>query len=102
MNAMLGQSSTSGRSTVRPPTAGPSAAGPSRVGPASAGRPPGRRARSQGDHGQLALLEADEPMWRLDAHTREVGRKGVAVAREILRRSSGDAEPGEQGTSQAA
>jgi hypothetical protein len=78
MNAMVGQSSTSGR-------------------------PPGRRTRSQGDHGQLALLEADEPMWRLDAHTREVGRKGVAVAREILRRSGGYAGPGgEQGTSRAA
>ncbi len=50
------------------------------------GRPP-RRVPST--HGQLALLAADEPMWRLDAHTREVGRKGVAAAREILRRSPG-------------
>jgi hypothetical protein len=34
---------------------------------------------------QLRLLPDD---WSLDEHTRRVGRRGVAQAREILRRSS--------------
>ncbi len=59
---------------------------------------PSRRAPAA--HGQLALLAADEPVWRLDAHTREVGRRGVAAAREILRRSAG--ANGDQDASQAA
>lgn len=34
---------------------------------------------------QLALLlESDEDDWRLDEHTRETGRRGVAEARRIL------------------
>jgi hypothetical protein len=34
---------------------------------------------------QLALgLEAAEDEWRLDEHTREVGRRGVAEARRVL------------------
>lgn len=52
-------------------------------------RPPGR---------QLALLEDDEPNWRLDRETREVGRRGVATAREALR----SAGPGRAGASRAA
>lgn len=34
---------------------------------------------------QLRLLPGD---WSLDEHTRRVGRRGVAQAREILRRST--------------
>lgn len=33
---------------------------------------------------QLLLLEP-EPEWRLDEHTREVGRAGIAEARQALR-----------------
>ena len=33
---------------------------------------------------QLILLEQDAE-WRLDEHTREIGRAGVAKAREALR-----------------
>jgi hypothetical protein len=34
---------------------------------------------------QLALLlELDKDDWRLDEHTRETGRRGVAEARRIL------------------
>jgi hypothetical protein len=35
---------------------------------------------------QLALLEV-EPDWRLDDHTRQVGRRGVEQARQALRRA---------------
>jgi hypothetical protein len=39
-------------------------------------------------HLQLRLLERDERRdWVLDAKTRQVGRAGVAQAREILRRA---------------
>jgi hypothetical protein len=41
---------------------------------------------------QLALLEEDagtqEPAWELDDHTREVGRRGVAAARDALRQAT--------------
>ena len=33
---------------------------------------------------QLELLERDDSDFRLDPHTREVGKKGVAEARRIL------------------
>ena len=33
---------------------------------------------------QLELLERDESEFRLDAHTREIGRQGVAEARRVL------------------
>ncbi|MGH9246211.1 MAG: hypothetical protein ACRD29_18255 [Acidimicrobiales bacterium] len=33
---------------------------------------------------QLALIET-EPDWRLDDDTREIGREGIAQAREALR-----------------
>lgn len=34
---------------------------------------------------QLALLlESDKDDWRLDQHTRETGRRGVAEARRVL------------------
>jgi hypothetical protein len=36
---------------------------------------------------QLALLEVAAPTWRLDRRTREIGRRGVASAREALRRA---------------
>jgi hypothetical protein len=36
---------------------------------------------------QLHLLEAPEPDWHLDDTTREIGRRGVAEAREALQRA---------------
>ncbi len=36
---------------------------------------------------QLALLEDTSTVWRLDEHTREVGRVGIAKAREALRQA---------------
>jgi hypothetical protein len=33
---------------------------------------------------QLTLLREEESDFRLDAHTREIGRKGVADARRVL------------------
>jgi len=33
---------------------------------------------------QLELLERDESDFRLDPHTREIGKKGVAEARRVL------------------
>ena len=36
---------------------------------------------------QLQLVEAERP-WRLDARTREAGRRGVAQAREALRQAA--------------
>jgi len=35
--------------------------------------------------GQLVLIPTTGADWRLDEHTRETGRKGVAAAREVLR-----------------
>lgn len=51
---------------------------------------------------QLALLEGPEPVWRLDDHTREVGRQGVAAARAVLRRSIASDPGTDAETSQAA
>lgn len=39
---------------------------------------------------QLVLLEDNPTVWRLDDHTREVGRLGIAKAREALRRAEAD------------
>ncbi len=41
------------------------------------------------DTRQLALITEDSPGrdWRLDDHTREVGRRGIAAARAALRSS---------------
>ncbi|CAN5771297.1 hypothetical protein BH23ACT1_BH23ACT1_04880 [soil metagenome] len=50
---------------------------------------------------QLALLEVAAPSWRLDHRTREIGRRGVASAREALRRA-GEAEPERQRPARAA
>jgi hypothetical protein len=64
-----------------------------------------REARIRGLQAQLPLLdvESDEadrsrptpsdqdPDWRLDAHTREVGRRGIAAARVHLRGATGRA-----------
>jgi hypothetical protein len=41
---------------------------------------------------QLALIEVAKRDWRLDEHTREVGRQGVAQAREALREALHRAE----------
>jgi hypothetical protein len=37
---------------------------------------------------QLVLLEDDERQWRLDERTREIGRRGIALAREALRQAA--------------
>jgi hypothetical protein len=34
---------------------------------------------------QLRLIDPAPPVWRLDEHTRQVGRMGVAAARAALR-----------------
>jgi len=39
---------------------------------------------------QLVLLEQPEP-WRLDERTKEIGRRGVAKAREALREARREA-----------
>lgn len=44
--------------------------------------------------GQLVLIPTTSADWRLDERTRETGRKGVAAAREILRRARAEAAPG--------
>jgi hypothetical protein len=36
---------------------------------------------------QLLLLQPTSPSWKLDRQTREIGRRGVAEAREALRRA---------------
>ena len=36
---------------------------------------------------QLVLIEEREADYRLDERTREVGRRGIAAAREILRQA---------------
>ena len=41
---------------------------------------------------QLALIDDNDPEWRLDEHTVEIGRRGIAAAREALRRGHGDAD----------
>ena len=33
---------------------------------------------------QLVLIEATDVDWRLDEHTKEVGRRGIAEARKAL------------------
>jgi hypothetical protein len=38
---------------------------------------------------QLLLLDSTSPSWKLDRRTREIGRRGVAEAREALRRAGG-------------
>jgi hypothetical protein len=38
---------------------------------------------------QLLLLDTPTPSWKLDRQTREIGRRGVAEAREALRRATG-------------
>jgi hypothetical protein len=38
---------------------------------------------------QLLLLDTSSPSWKLDRQTREIGRRGVAEAREVLRRTAG-------------
>lgn len=38
---------------------------------------------------QLLLLDTASPSWKLDRKTREIGRRGVAEAREALRRAAG-------------
>lgn len=37
---------------------------------------------------QLILIETGEHDWKLDERTRETGRRGIAEAREALRRAA--------------
>jgi len=49
---------------------------------------------------QLVLLDATSPEWKLDRETREIGRRGLAHARAVLRRAGGNVRP--PGRSRAA
>jgi hypothetical protein len=37
---------------------------------------------------QLVLIDETERQWRLDDHTREVGRRGIAAARDVLKKAA--------------
>jgi hypothetical protein len=41
---------------------------------------------------QLILIEPDEDHFRLDEHTRQIGRRGVAEVRRILAQKATEAE----------
>jgi hypothetical protein len=43
---------------------------------------------------QLVLLDSGRRSWKLDRQTREIGKRGVAQAREALRRA-GTPDPGD-------
>jgi hypothetical protein len=43
---------------------------------------------------QLVLLDAGRRSWKLDRRTREIGMRGVAQAREALRKAGGPPAPG--------
>ncbi|HET6950117.1 MAG TPA: hypothetical protein VFI47_07070 [Acidimicrobiales bacterium] len=65
----------------------------------AARRHTGTSTGNPGRNTQLALIEAPRA-WRLDEHTREIGREGVARAREALRaglRDHPDDPPGGAG-----
>lgn len=41
------------------------------------------------ENGQLALLPRDDAAsWELDEHTRQIGKQGIAAAREALQRAA--------------
>ncbi len=50
---------------------------------------------------QLRLVEVEDRPWRLDATTRAAGRRGVAQAREALRRAAAPAD-GHRGPAETA
>lgn len=53
------------------------------------------KAPSPASPDQLTLLQMAEPEWRLDRRTCEIGRHGVAAARQILQRAgAGDDQRG--------
>ena len=45
---------------------------------------------------QLLLLDGTAPSWKLDAKTREIGKRGVAEARAALRRAAGGGGDGDR------
>ena len=45
---------------------------------------------------QLVLIDETERQWRLDDHTREVGRRGVAAARDGVRKAARRDEGGDE------
>jgi hypothetical protein len=51
---------------------------------------------------QLPLLDTPSPNWKLDRRTREIGRRGVAEARAVLRRAASGGGPDGDGRSKAA
>jgi hypothetical protein len=61
---------------------------------ASAGSESGAPGPAAPEASQLPLLEVATPAWRLDHRTREIGRRGVASAREALRRVSASEDEG--------
>lgn len=50
----------------------------------------GAEAHSPASPNQLTLLQVGAPEWRLDRRTCEIGRLGVAAAREVLQRAGAD------------
>ena len=51
---------------------------------------------------QLTLLSSEDPTWRIDEETREVGRRGIAAARAALQASRRAAVGGHDAHSTAA
>jgi hypothetical protein len=55
---------------------------------------------------QLVLIDETERQWRLDDRTREVGRRGIAAARDVLRkaarRNDEEADEADHGVRRAA
>ena len=43
---------------------------------------------------QLVLLDSGQRSWKLDRTTREIGKRGVAQAREALRKAGTSPTPG--------
>ena len=54
---------------------------------------------------QLVLIDETERQWRLDDRTREVGRRGIAAARDVLRKAArreDEADEADHGVRRAA
>lgn len=51
---------------------------------------------------QLVLLDSGRRSWKLDRQTREIGKRGVAQAREALRRAGAPPAPSDPGDTKAA
>lgn len=51
---------------------------------------------------QLVLLDSGRQSWKLDRKTREIGKRGVAQAREALRQAGAPPAPQDPGDTKAA